>query len=96
MFQKNKPCLMVIKYLIIQIKRRQKMFLPKLSNQEIGCYHSKSLDNQADANHSNSSNTKPGPAGVEDIGHELAELKKRHDYLRQTLHQLGTQLLNLA
>ncbi len=72
------------------------MVLPKLSNQEIGCYHSKSLTNQTDADHSNGNNTKPSPAEVDDIGHELAELKIRHDYLRRTLHQLGEQLLNLA
>ena len=72
------------------------MFLPELSNQEIGRYHSKSPIKQTAADHSSGSNSKPEPAQVDDIGQELAELKARHDCLRQTLHQLGEQLLSLA
>ncbi|MBE7555555.1 MAG: hypothetical protein HS126_31280 [Anaerolineales bacterium] len=72
------------------------MFLPKLSNQEIGCYYSKSLNQQTSVDHSNGSSPKPGPTEVDDIGQELAALKIRHDHLKQTLHQLGEQLVNLA
>jgi hypothetical protein len=76
--------------------RRQKMFLPKLSNQEIGRYHTKSPTKQTAVDHFSSSNSKPEQAKVDDIGQELAELKARYDYLRRTLHQLGEQLLILA
>ena len=72
------------------------MYLPKLSNQKTGCYHSKSPTKQTAADYSDGSNSKPEPAQVDDIAQELAELKAGHDYLRQTLHHLGEQLLGLA
>ena len=72
------------------------MYLPKLSNQKTGCYHSKSPTKQTAADHSSGSTPKPEPAQVNDIGQELAELKASHDYLSQTLYHLGEQLLGLA
>ncbi len=72
------------------------MFLPKLSNQEIGCYHSKSPTARTYGDHSNVSSKKYGQGQVDDISHQLAELKTKQDYLRQTLHQVGEQLLILT
>ena len=72
------------------------MFLPKLSNQEIGCYHSKTATPQLEADLSGSINPKPGPAGTDDISQELVELKAKQDSLRQILRQVGEQFLALA
>ena len=72
------------------------MYLPKLSNQEIGCYHSKSPTTQTGVDHSNASNKKAGQGQVDDVSHQLAELKTKQDYLRQSLREVGEQLLILT
>jgi hypothetical protein len=72
------------------------MYLPRLSNQEIGCYHSKSPTAQAVADHSTVIRSKHDQGQVEDIRHELTELKTKQDVLRQTLCQVGEQLVVLA
>ncbi len=72
------------------------MFLPKLSNQEIGCYHSKTAKPQLKANPSGTIDPKGGPIEAEDIHHELVELKTEQESLRQTLRQVGEQFLALG
>ena len=72
------------------------MYLPKLSNQEIGCYHSKSPTTRTGVDHSNVSSKMYGQGQVDDISHQLTELKTKQDYLRQTLRQVGEQLLILT
>ena len=72
------------------------MYLPKLSNQEIGCYHSQSPTTRTGVDQSNVSSTKAGRDQVDDISHQLAELKTKQDYLRQSLREVGEQLLILT
>lgn len=72
------------------------MFLPKLSNQEIGCYHSKAPTVGTAGNQPKIGSPARRPGQVDDFGRELAELKTRQDSLRLTLRQVGEQFLALA
>jgi hypothetical protein len=72
------------------------MYLPKLSDQKVGCYHSKSPITRIGVDHPNASNRKAGQGQVDDISRQLAELKEKQDDLRQTLREVGEQLLVLT
>jgi len=66
------------------------MYLPKLSNEEIGCYHSHSsvtIGGDVKSNQPQSA-VRSGQlqAEYDAISHELAELKSRLDHLGETLH----------
>jgi hypothetical protein len=72
------------------------MYLPKLSDQEIGCYYSKSPITRIGVDHPNASKRKAGQGQVDDVSRQLAELKAKQNDLRQTLRKVGEQLLVLT